>query len=99
MRWVFALVAGLGSIIGGVLLRRGVYLDPQALANWGAGELVWSAVLGWGLMIGGICLVTLAVSHAMSAPMLPGREPPASSVVDVGPTRFDRVPRARVVRR
>lgn len=99
MRWLAALVAGVVSIIGGVVLRRSVYLDSQALADWGAGDLVPSAVFGWALIVGGVCAVTLAASHAMSASMRPkvdGPVPIDAADASVGDSKM---PRARVVRR
>lgn len=98
MRWLLALVVGLGSIVGGIWWRRGVYLDPQALADWSTGDLVPGAVLGWALIIGGVCLVTLAASHAMSAGLLSVRDEPAPGKAG-GVASSERVPRARVVRR
>lgn len=97
-RWLFAMVAGVGSIIGGVVLRRSVYVDPQALADWGAGDFVPQAGLGWALVFGGICAVTLAASHAMSASLLPTSEKPSEGDVGEGFAGGTKVPRARVVR-
>lgn len=99
MRWLLAVITGVGSIIGGVVLRRSVYLDPQALADWSSGELVPDAVLGWGLILGGVCVVTLAASHAMSVSLQ--LKPEERLLVEAGdPTVGDsKMPTARVVRR
>ncbi len=99
MRWLIALVVGVGAMIGGVVLRRSVYLDPQALADWGAGDLVPSAVLGWVLIIGGVCAVTLAASHAMSASLRPKADGPLAVEAADTSVGDSKMPRARVVRR